>query len=78
MAEEQKPVDVAAKAAETTQNEAPAAVATEAAPATDAAAEDKPAAEEAKPAEEEAKTEEAKPVEEGHLGYKAQGLSFPK
>ncbi|CAH0056609.1 unnamed protein product [Clonostachys solani] len=39
------------------------------------------ATEEAKPAEEtkaEEKKEEVKPVEEGHLGHKAQGLSFPK
>jgi hypothetical protein len=43
--------------------------------------EDKPA-EEVVPAAEEAKAEETKeevkPVEEGHLSHKAQGLSFPK
>lgn len=81
MAEEQKPVEVAAQAAENIQKDPVAAAAptTDAAPALDVT----PATEEAKPATEETKaeetkTEEAKPVEEGHLGYKAQGLSFPK
>lgn len=35
-------------------------------------------AEEAAKAEEKKEEEEIKPVEEGHLNHKAQGLSFPK
>jgi hypothetical protein len=94
MAEEQKNVvvpeetkpevtGISAPAVETLAESKPAeeipAVAAESAPA----AEDKPA-EETKPAEaEEApkaeeKKEEVKPIEEGHLNHKAQGLSFPK
>ncbi|KAJ4311360.1 hypothetical protein N0V84_010488 [Fusarium piperis] len=94
MAEEQKNVvvpeetkpettGISAPTVETPAESKPAeetpAVAAESAPA----AEDKPA-EEAKPAEaEEApkaeeKKEEVKPIEEGHLNHKAQGLSFPK
>lgn len=85
MADIQKPVEVPAAAVE------PVAVAVpETAPALDvpavthdtpvdvAAA---PVAEEGKieePAAAEETKEEVKPVEEGHLGYKAQGLSFPK
>lgn len=87
MAEEQKNVEVPETKPETTiapVEQAPVetkpveeTAKTEEAPAT----EDKPA-EEATPATEETKTEdkkeEAKPVEEGHLSHKAQGLSFPK
>ncbi|KAL7918135.1 Pleckstrin homology domain-containing protein [Trichoderma austrokoningii] len=87
MAEEHKPVDVAAPVAEEV---APVIVAEET-PAVETAVpvvEDKPA-EETKPAEteeaaeapkEEDKKEEepAKPIEEGFLGHKAQGASFPK
>ncbi|KAF4503200.1 hypothetical protein FAGAP_551 [Fusarium agapanthi] len=89
MAEEQKNIEVpqetkpeiAAPAveapAETKPVEETPVVATETAPAT----EEKPA-EETKPAGEAAKAEEkeeeVKPVEEGHLNHKAQGLSFPK
>ncbi|KAL6813484.1 Pleckstrin homology domain-containing protein [Trichoderma sp. SZMC 28013] len=86
MAEEQKPVEVAApvaveETAPVVVEEIPAVV--EPAPVV----EDKPA-EEAKPAEteeaaeaakeEDKKEEEAKPIEEGFLGHKAQGASFPK
>ncbi|PTB77934.1 hypothetical protein M440DRAFT_1462463 [Trichoderma longibrachiatum ATCC 18648] len=86
MAEEQKPVEVAAPVVK----EETAPVVVEETPAVEAApvavVEDKPA-EEAKPAEaeeaeaakeEDKKEEEAKPVEEGFLGHKAQGASFPK
>ncbi|KAL6876576.1 Pleckstrin homology domain-containing protein [Trichoderma novae-zelandiae] len=86
MAEEQKPVEVAAPVIK----EETAPVVVEEAPAVETAAvavvEDKPA-EEAKPAEaeeaeaakeEDKKEEEVKPVEEGFLGHKAQGASFPK
>ncbi|PTB40623.1 hypothetical protein M441DRAFT_141592 [Trichoderma asperellum CBS 433.97] len=90
MAEENKPVDVAAPVAEEVAAPAPAVVAEET-PAVETAApaaEDKPA-EETKPAEteeaaeapkdEDKKEEEpAKPIEEGFLGHKAQGASFPK
>lgn len=78
MAEEQKPVEVAQEAVE----QVAAPVTTEA-PAVETAA----ATEETKPAEEavadvaapvEEKKEEVKPIEEGHLGHKAQGASFPK
>ena len=87
MAEEQKNVVVPqeVKAEETV-----APIATEpAAPATEVTTADKPveetvktdeAATEEKPAEEK-KTEEkkeVKPIEEGQLGHKAQGASFPK
>ncbi|KAH8661719.1 Pleckstrin homology domain-containing protein [Ilyonectria robusta] len=89
MAEEQKNVEVAqetkpettpAPATETpaVESKPPEETPAESAPAT----EDKPV-EESKPAETEEskaedKKEEVKPVEEGHLGHKAQGLSFPK
>lgn len=77
MADIQKPVEVTADAVEQ-----PAAPVVETTPATEPVApvtEEKPveetAAEESKA--EEVK-EEVKPIEAGHLGYKAQGLSFPK
>ncbi|KAM0475092.1 hypothetical protein ACHAPX_007224 [Trichoderma viride] len=90
MAEEHKPVDVAVPVAEEVAAPAPLVVAEEA-PVVETAVpvvEDKPA-EETKPAEteeaaeaakEEDKKEEepAKPIEEGFLGHKAQGASFPK
>lgn len=90
MAEEFKPLDVAAPVAEEVAAPAPLVVAEET-PAVETAVpvvEDKPA-EETKPAEteeaaeaakEEDKKEEepAKPIEEGFLGHKAQGASFPK
>ncbi|KAM0455239.1 hypothetical protein ACHAO4_004115 [Trichoderma viride] len=90
MAEEHKPVDIAAPVAEEVAAPAPVVVAEEA-PVVETAVpvvEDKPA-EETKPAEneeaaeaakEEDKKEEepAKPIEEGFLGHKAQGASFPK
>ncbi|KAJ4862884.1 pleckstrin homology domain-containing protein [Trichoderma breve] len=87
MAEEQKPVEVAAPVAV---EETAAPVVVEETPAVVEpvpVVEDKPA-EEAKPAEteepaeaakeEDKKEEEAKPIEEGFLGHKAQGASFPK
>lgn len=77
MADIQKPVEVTADAVEQ-----PAAPVVEIAPTAEPVApvaEDKPveetAAEDTKA--EEAK-EEVKPIEAGHLGYKTQGLSFPK
>ncbi|KAL6863012.1 hypothetical protein ACO1O0_003256 [Amphichorda felina] len=82
MAEEQKTVDIPkaeetpAPAVETPKEEAPAAEepkTEEPAPAEDKPAEDKPA-EETKAEEK----EEVKPIEEGLLGHKAQGASFPK
>lgn len=84
MAEEQKNVEVPETKPETTiaPVEQPAETKpVEEIPKTDEtpAVEDKPA-EEAAPAEE-AKPEEkedVKPIEEGHLSHKAQGLSFPK
>ncbi|KAJ4164452.1 hypothetical protein LMH87_006128 [Akanthomyces muscarius] len=85
MADIQKPVEVPTAAVE------PVAVAVpETAPALEvpAVTQDTPVDVAAAPATEESKTEEpaaaeevkeeAKPIEEGHLGYKAQGLSFPK
>lgn len=79
MADIQKPLEVPAAPVE----QVPALV-PETAPALDVAA----PAELAAPAVDEVKVEEtaaaeeskdeAKPIEEGHLGYKAQGLSFPK
>ncbi|KAM3542693.1 hypothetical protein ARSEF1564_004433 [Beauveria bassiana] len=79
MADIQKPLEVPAAPVE----QVPALV-PETAPALDVAA----PAELAAPAVEEVKAEEtaaaeeskdeAKPIEEGHLGYKAQGMSFPK
>lgn len=82
MADIQKPVEVAADAVEQV---APAVDTTPVTDAVAAATEEKPAetdaAAETKPVEEaaaEETKEEVKPVEEGHLGYKAQGLSFPK
>lgn len=79
MADIQKPLEVPAAPVE----QVPALV-PETAPALDVAA----PAELAAPAVDEIKVEEAaaaeeikdeaKPIEEGHLGYKAQGLSFPK
>ncbi|KAM0262882.1 hypothetical protein ACHAQJ_001473 [Trichoderma viride] len=90
MAEELKPVDVAVPVAEEVAAPAPVVVAEETPVVETAApvAEDKPV-EESKPAEtEEAEApkeedkkeeeEEAKPIEEGFLGHKAQGASFPK
>lgn len=90
MAEQQKIVDLPK---ETTETPAPVttvgetapveAKPVEAAPVAATTTEDK-VTEEAKPAEavEETKAEEKKeevtPIEEGHLGHKAQGLSFPK
>lgn len=80
MADIQKPVEVPAAAVE------PVTVAVpETAPALEvpAVTHDTPVdvAEEGKieePVAAEEIKEEVKPVEEGHLGYKAQGLSFPK
>ncbi|OAQ99813.1 hypothetical protein LLEC1_02908 [Akanthomyces lecanii] len=85
MADIHKPVEVPAAAVE------PVTVAVpETAPALEvpAVTQDTPAVVAAAPHAEESKTEEpaaaeeikeeAKPIEEGHLGYKAQGLSFPK
>jgi hypothetical protein len=79
MADIQKPLEVPAAPVE----QVPALV-PETAPALDVTA----PAELAAPAVDEVKVEEAaaaeeikdeaKPIEEGHLGYKAQGLSFPK
>ncbi|KAJ6782450.1 hypothetical protein PWT90_09448 [Aphanocladium album] len=83
MADIQKPVEVPVDAVEQAAVAVPETAPVVEAPA---ATEDKPAeeaiaaAEETKveePAAEEAK-EEVKPIEEGQLGYKAQGLSFPK
>ncbi|ATY58358.1 conserved lysine-rich [Cordyceps militaris] len=79
MADIQKPIEVPAAAVEQAPNAVPeTAPVLDVPAATDAAA---PLADEAKPEEpvaaEETK-EEVKPVEEGHLGYKAHGLSFPK
>ncbi|KAM3514023.1 hypothetical protein MY11210_002340 [Beauveria gryllotalpidicola] len=79
MADIQKPLEVPAAPVEQVPAQVP-----ETAPALDVAA----PAELAAPAGDEIKVEEsaaaeevkgeAKPIEEGHLGYKAQGLSFPK
>lgn len=84
MAEEQKPVEVP----KDTQEEPTAAPAPEAKPVEDAPAENTAAAKaEDQPAEaaadesKEAAKEDgkaAKPIEEGHLSHKAQGLGFPK
>lgn len=76
MAEEQKPVEVVQEQiAAAVAAEAPAvettAVTTEETKPVEAAA----VAETAAPAEEK---KEVKPVEEGHLGHKAQGAAFPK
>ncbi|KAI3573963.1 Pleckstrin homology domain-containing protein [Fusarium oxysporum f. sp. albedinis] len=78
MAEEQKNVEVPQE----TKPETTPAPATETPAESAPATEDKPT-EETKPAETqeskaEDKKEEAKPVEEGHLGHKDQGFSFPK
>ncbi|KND91422.1 hypothetical protein TOPH_04006 [Tolypocladium ophioglossoides CBS 100239] len=76
MAEEQKPtVEVPELPKQETTPALTDAVATETAPA----AEDNPA-EESAPADAAAedKKDEVKPVEEGYLGHKAQGASFPK
>lgn len=74
MAEIQKPVEIAQEEA------APAAVVE--ATATEAVAaettEEAQAVEGAETKTEEKPAEEIKPVEEGHLGHKAQGASFPK
>lgn len=87
MAEEQKNIEVpqVAKVDETTPviNEPATEVTPAPVAATDAAApvvestEDKPVETVEEPKVEEPK-EEAKPIEEGHLSHKAQGLSFPK
>jgi hypothetical protein len=88
MAEVQKPVELPKEeapapvevapivepvAAETKADETPAAAET----AATEEAKPEETAEAAAPAEEK-KEEEVKPVESGHLGHKAQGLSFPK
>ncbi|KAH7118263.1 Pleckstrin homology domain-containing protein [Dactylonectria estremocensis] len=89
MAEEQKNVEVPQEPKpETTPAPATETPAVESKPSEETPAESAPAtedkpAEESKPAETEEskaqdKKEEVKPVEEGHLGHKAQGLSFPK
>ncbi|KAG5994330.1 hypothetical protein E4U43_003260 [Claviceps pusilla] len=76
MAEIQKPVEIAQEEA------APAAVVeattTEAVAAEDKTTEEAQAVEGAETKTEEKPAEEIKPVEEGHLGHKAQGASFPK
>ncbi len=74
--EEPAPAVAAAPAVEPAKEETPAAPAVEATTVEEPAAattDDKPA-EEAKPEEK----EEVKPIEEGILGHKAQGASFPK
>lgn len=94
MAEEQKPVVEVPKEETPATTAAPAAVETKPVEETPVAATEAApvaATEETKPAEtteapveteaakpEEKKEEEIKPVEEGHLSHKAQGLSFPK
>lgn len=81
MAEEQKNVEVPAQ--ETKVEETAPVVAEPAkeetpAPAAEATTEDKPAEAAAEETKAEDKPEEVKPVEEGLLSHKAQGLSFPK
>ncbi|TQV98649.1 hypothetical protein V2A60_007633 [Cordyceps javanica] len=82
MADIQKPLEVPAApveqvdAAVVVPETAPALDVAAAEPATTVAEETK--IEEPAPVAAEEAKEEAKPVEEGHLGYKAQGLSFPK
>ncbi|PNY24543.1 Uncharacterized protein TCAP_05536, partial [Tolypocladium capitatum] len=76
MADEQKPTVEVPEVPQDDTTPAPAAeaVAAEAAPAEDKPAEDSAPADAAA----EDKTDEAKPVDEGYLGHKAQGASFPK
>lgn len=81
MAEEQKPAVEAPEVAKTETATADQAVTAEPAPAVDAkpADETKPVeATEAADVKVDGKKDEVKPVEEGHLGHKAQGASFPK
>lgn len=80
MADIQKPVEVPAAAVEQVPAVVPETAAVDA-PVAAVPVEDVAAPVEEAKAEEaavEEPKEEAKPIEEGHLGYKAQGLSFPK
>lgn len=89
MAEVQKNVEVpqdtkveetAPVVPELPKDETPLTATEPAAPVADAAVEDKPAetAEDATAVTAEEPKEEVKPIEEGLLSHKAQGLSFPK
>lgn len=83
MAEVQKPTVEVPEVAKTETVPAEQAVATDAAPIVDAtkpADESKPvdAAEAADAVKTEDKKDAIKPVDEGHLGHKDQGASFPK
>ncbi|KAK0384017.1 hypothetical protein NLU13_8106 [Sarocladium strictum] len=71
------PVEIAAPVEETKPAEETVAP-TETVAAEDKVAEETKPAETAEEAKAEEKAEEVKPIEEGHLGHKAQGLSFPK